>query len=536
MLMSLNKKFLVIFLIFVFAVTVRIWGLNQMGRVWDEPAQFQDGHNFIKLLAKGDFSNPYFYDHPYHPPLSKYLYGLTSYLDIESSKPGQNPFLEGEPTFKYDITYSRLVSVIFSSFTVIFIILIGWQILPVVGIISGLIFSTLPFLLGLSQVASIESILIFFFTASIFSFFKFLEKRSWSWTIITGVLLGLSLETKFTNVMLYPLLLVCFVLYWYFEGKKKKNLLDLKIIYIFLISFFVFFILWPMPWFHLSYVLDLNNKLRFVESKYSVPEVFYGKLLLVPKIYYFVMFLITTPLLTILSFFLGSKIISDLTMRNSKLNFLKRFDFKLPRTDIFHYRRPWFLLSILIWFLFPFLQSFYNFRQHGIRYIIQIYSPFSIIAAFGFVYILSLLKNKLQKSLLICFFCIYLFFPLASISPYYLDYFNSLVGGPENVYKKRMFQLGWWGQGIKEASEYLKNNAKAGSTVGLAVVPLEAVSNMPLLNTEKYTPNRNYDYVMVSYFNVVREGFDDSKIREKCRMIYSVMANGARLVNNYKCK
>lgn len=534
--LRLNKKFLVIFLIFIFAVVVRLWGLNDVGRVWDEPAQFEDGYNFIKLLSKEDFSNPYFYDHPYHPPLTKYIYGVASYLDIESDKPGSKPFLAGEPTFNYDITYSRLASVLFSSLTVIIVILIGWEISAAVGVISGIIFLTLPFLLGLSQVASIESILILFFTSTVYAFFRYLKNRNLSWAITTGILLGLSLETKFTNIMLYPLLGLFYFVYHYMGGEKTK-LLDIKIFYIFLISGFTFFILWPMPWFHLGYVIEVNNKLRFVETGKSVPEVFYGRLLLVPKVYYFVMFLITTPLLTLLSFFLGSKVVSDIAMKKNKFNFFKRIDFKLP--DVHKALKnsvPWLLISLIIWFVFPFMQSLYNFRQHGVRYIIQIYSPFSIIAAVGFVYLLSLLKTKLQKVLLILSFVIYLFIPLISITPYYLDYFNILVGGPKNVYEKRMFQLGWWGEGIKEASIFIRENAKSGSSVGLAVVPIESVPKMEKLIVEKYNDSKDYDYVIVSYFNVVREGFDDSKIRKKCKLIYSVMADGARLVNDYKCK
>jgi len=531
-----SKKLIIVFLIFVFALLLRLWNLNQMGRTWDESAQFEDGYNFVKLISIGDFSNLYFYDHPFHPPLTKYLYGAAAYLDIESEKPGSKPFLAGEPTFKYDITFSRLVSVLLSSLTVIFVVLIGWSIMPIVGVVAGFILSSLPIFLGLSQIASIESILIFFFTGSVYSFFRFLKKPSFLWTVLTGIFLGLSMETKFTNVMLYPLLYI-FYLFNRNMTNKANKFFDIKLLYIFLISVFVFFILWPMPWFHINYVLELNNKLRFAEAGRSVPEVFYGRLLLVPKVYYLVMFLITTPLLTILSFFLGSKIISDLSMNKNRLNFFKKIDFKLPQSGkIFKNTKPWFLISLVVWFCFPFLQSLYNFKQHGVRYIIQIYSPFSIIAAIGFVYLLSILKTKFQKTLLILVVLIYIFIPVISTSPYYLDYFNLLVGGPRNVYEKRMFQLGWWGEGIKEASLFLKNNAKQGSSVGLAVVPLESVAPMPGLKVEAYDSKKNYDYVMVSYFNVVREGFNDSKIKQKCEVVYSVIVDGAHLVDNYKCR
>ncbi|OGH10239.1 MAG: hypothetical protein A2152_01005 [Candidatus Levybacteria bacterium RBG_16_35_6] len=533
--MSLRQKLLILTGIFVFSLLLRLYNLNAVGRTWDESAQFEDGYNFVRLILKGDFTNPYLYNHPDHPPVTKYLYGAASYLDIQSNIPNENPMLKGEPTFNYDITYSRLVSVFFSSLTVVIVTAFSFILSPLIGIFAGIILATLPFFLGLSQIASIESILIFFFTATVVSFLTLLQKRTFKFAILTGILLGFAIATKFTNIMLYPMLFIFYSLYYFLEDKKER-FYDLKIFLILPVSLLTVFILWPMPWFHIDYFIEYNNKLRILSTAHSIPEVFYGRLMFVPKIYYFLMFLITTPLFLILSFFLGSKIISDFSMNKSRLNFLKKIDYKLPKTEkLIKNKKPWLLLSLIIWFLFPFLQSFYNFRQHGVRYIIQIYSPFSIIAAIGFVWVFSLLKTKFQKILLIALLIIYLFIPIISISPYYLDYFNFVVGGSGNVYEKRMFQLGWWGEGIKEAADVVKKTAKPGESVGLAVVPIESVPKMNNLLVEKYDKNRKYDFVIVSYFNVLREGFNDFEIKNNCKLIYSVVGNGARLVDDYKC-
>src|SRR5215813_7619903 len=82
-----SKYFWAIF-IFFFAVLLRLWNLNQMGRAWDEMVQLEKGHNFIELFKKGDFSNPLWYQNPDHPPLKDYTYGLTGYLDLKSVDKG----------------------------------------------------------------------------------------------------------------------------------------------------------------------------------------------------------------------------------------------------------------------------------------------------------------------------------------------------------------------------------------------------------------------------------------------------------------
>lgn len=533
----INKKYVVVFLIFVFAFFLRLWNLNQMGRVWDEGAQFEDGYNFVRLYLKGDFNNPYLYNHPYHPPLTKLLYGAAAYLDVQKSGPMVNGFLPGEPTFNYDITNVRLVSVLFSSMTVALVVLIGWELSPLIGMLAGIILATLPIFLGLSQVASIESVLIFFFTATVFAFFKFLLRGSWTWTIFAGILLGLAMATKFTNAMLYPLLLI-FYFTFIFIQKKEKRVYDVKKMFvIFLLSFFVFFAIWPMPWFHLKYVLDLNAELRISETRYTVPEVFYGKLIHVPKVYYFVMFAITTTPLIIITFFMGLKAISDLVSKKISINLTKRLNCKLPKIiGLIKKENTFLLISLVIWFSFPFLQSFYNFIQQGVRYIIQIYAPLSIISAIGIAWIMSLFRKLWQKIVIFCVVLFFLLVPLVRISPYYLDYYNILVGGTKNVYEKKLFMLGWWGQDLRDSGIYIRDHAKKGSSVGLAVAPVENVPPLPGLKAEKYNPNKKYDYVMVSNFNIIREGFNPDPVINNYKLIYSTVAEGARLVDVYQKK
>ena len=41
---------------------------------------------------------------------------------------------------------------------------------------------------------------------------------------------------------------------------------------------------------------------------------------------------------------------------------------------------------------------------------------------------------------------VYLLISLAMVRPYYLDYYNSLSGGQQNVQEHRLLEFNWWGE------------------------------------------------------------------------------------------
>jgi hypothetical protein len=45
-----------------------------------------------------------------------------------------------------------------------------------------------------------------------------------------------------------------------------------------------------------------------------------------------------------------------------------------------------------------------------------------------------------------------------------LDYFNEAVGGAGGAYRGRLFETGWWGEGIDRLVAYLNEHAERGAT------------------------------------------------------------------------
>lgn len=504
------KKILAVIAIFIFALSLRVYTLNQIGRTWDEFEYIEQGYRLDELIIKGDFSNSYFYTTYDHPPLVKYIYGLSAQLDLQEIK-------NKEPVFYYDYTYSRILSAIFASLSAVLVFLIAWKYFsPFIGIVSGIIFSMLPFFVGLSQLVTTESILMFLFTASVYSFIQLLDKFTVRKVLVTGSLVGLALLAKQSNGLLYPLFGLFYVIWFLKIGKRLKlkfiNNRFWSLFAIGIISIFVFVILWPMPYFHLDVIHEINQRIWLVKT--SPPTIFWGVLILSPVMYFVTLFFITTPLLIILLFLIG----------------LKAIDLK----------RSWIMYILIVWFLFPFIQSFYPWRVHGVRYIIEIYAPLSIIAAIGINFLIRKYKlNTKKKVISILILFLYLLFTLYQIKPYYLDYFNELVGGTKGVYDKKYFELGWWGQGLREAGYYIDKNANKNSTVCIYVSPLHSfpkLKNVKIIEIypkSSYNPDIKCDYIVVNYFHVLREGFDDSEIRRDYNLIHQVTAGGGSLVDIY---
>lgn len=511
------NKWLIILLIFLFSVLLRIWNLNEIGRTWDEHEYVEQGYRMVELLKKGDFDNSYFYTTYDHPPLIKYLYGITAHFDVEKYLPN------GDVILKYDLIYSRLLSAILFSLGVVIVVVIGWRIFsPMVGILSGIILSMLPFSLGLSQLVTAESLKLFVYPLVIYTYILLIEKFSWKRVLIAGIVTGIVLQSKQSNLLVIPMLGFMFFLQY---KKIKKNLRsDFKIsriksvVAIFLISIAVFIIIWPQVIFHFKEIYTIHQRLWNVQFSPNIwqitlspPEVFFGKLMLTPVFYYIVYFFITIPVLILCLFFVGIR-------------------------EVFK-KKNIYLFSILLWFLLPFSLSIYSWRQHGLRYIIEIYPAIAIISAIGLEFIIvKIAKKSIYRLAFFIFVILYMSINLWFIKPYYLDYFNELIGGVNTVYKFKLFQIGWWGEGVREAGLYLIKNAPKGSTVGLAISPIHSAPPMPMLAVQKYDSRKKYDYLIVNTYNVLREGFDDSYIKNNYEAIHFVKADKAILAIVYKVK
>ena len=87
---------------------------------------------------------------------------------------------------------------------------------------------------------------------------------------------------------------------------------------------------------------------------------------------------------------------------------------------------------------------------------------------------------------------------------------------------------------MREAAIYLEQNAPKESNVGLAVNPPKSFPNIKNLNLELYKDGKKYDYIVVNYYHVLREGFDDSSIKRDYKLVHQIISGGAPIVSIYK--
>jgi 4-amino-4-deoxy-L-arabinose transferase-like glycosyltransferase len=503
--------------IFLFSVLLRVATINQIGRTWDELEYVDEGYKMIELYKKGDIDNRYFYLTYDHPPLVKYLYGITAHFDA------QKHLSNGTAILNYDFTYSRLLSAVVFSFGVVLIVVLGWRLFsPIVGITAGIILAMLPFSLGLSQLVTTESWKILIYPAVIYSYYVLIQQYSLKKLIMAGVLTGLALQIKQSDALLILIFILMYISYYQLHLKKKHvaflNKTSLGVIAIGIISVLVFILFWPQGLIHYKEVSAINHELWNVKFSpnpllftLAPPEIFFGELRLVPVFYYVVYFFISIPILIIFFFFIGVIKINN--------------------------ERKWAYYTLAIWFVVPFLMSLYSWRQHGLRYIIEIYPAIALIAAVGFNALVSRITKSERKKFIYFFPVIfYLFIILFQTKPYYLDYFNEVVGGTHTVYATRMFQQGWWGQGIGEAGKYLIAHASKGSVIGLALSPDTVLPKDTSFTYTNWEAGKKYDYVVVNYYHIIRDGFDDSIIKKNYTLLYEVKVDNSPLVFIYKKK
>jgi 4-amino-4-deoxy-L-arabinose transferase-like glycosyltransferase len=499
-------------LLFVLAFSLRLWNLNLAGRTWDEQSIIEKGYNLVQLAKSGDFLNSYWYSHPDHPPLASYIYGLAAtkdFIKYDKTESPSYPFSKGATIFQYDLTYSRLVAVLFSSLAVILVFFIGLRYFSLLtGLTAGLILALMPQFLGYSQLVDNETLITFFFTASAFSYLLFFEKKTKLLLAIAGILTGLTLELKQSNILLFILLFGLFFLWRRFHPKEKTIRIK-HLIAISLIAVATYVALWPMPLFHLQTFITFNYDTWFRNGG-RIPELLFGIHMGAPFLFYVVAFFVTTPLVILL-----------LTLYGAKMAFRKM---------------TWITWTMLLWFAVPFTMSLFHDRNQMVRYIVEFYAPLALLAAIGFEQLVKNFKKTSAVILLIAGLALYLLLLDVNISPYYLDYYNELVGGTHMVYQYKLFFLGEWGQGLRNPGIYVAKHAAKNSLIGLAIDPTLTVYYSPQLKYALFNPKQKYDYVIVNYFDVLRIGFNENALKKDYKLVYTERADGAELAHVYQKK
>lgn len=92
------------------------------------------------------------------------------------------------------------------------------------------------------------------------------------------------------------------------------------------------------------------------------------------------------------------------------------------------------------------------------------------------------------------------------------------------------------GEGLRETSLYLEKIAPKGSVVGYNLNPPHTFKPVNGLNFLKFELDKSYDYVVVNYYSIIRNGFDSNVLQKDYYLVYTVKADSAGLAFVYKHK
>jgi 4-amino-4-deoxy-L-arabinose transferase-like glycosyltransferase len=419
--------------VFVLSLGIRLWGLNAAGNVWDEYFYYDAMRDYVRNIIALDFNPEHWKSNLEHPPAGKYAYAPALIWNHTVQVSDRDAYHA-----------PRFMAALYGAATVVVVFLIGVAFFGLdVGLIAALIYGLLPAVISYDKILSLDAPMVFWFTLAMYYFYRWLENRRVGTLWLATLVAGLAAISKFNALLIFPVFLTPIAIeQWPKFRKSGEVTLPLPILVFPLIVGAMLVLLFPWLWANtLDHFLAMLNHWGG-----HIFELFLGRDQEAPPTYFLVHFLVGTPLLVLVLQGLGV--------------------WQVARLRTVQY---WTLLA---WFVAPFLFSFYHLRQDHLRYIVAAFPAVALLAGIG----LSVFVERWPKLKLVSWgvLAIYLLLIVRSVHPYYLNYYNELVGGAKGVAAQHLFNLGFYGDGIKEATEFVNKNAVDGATVHYEVVPDDA--------------------------------------------------------------
>ncbi len=473
---SLKTDVILIILIALLAFSIRYVSLSDVGTTTDEPIYVIAALNYVDNIRHFDISSSTWAVNMEHPPVSKYIYGAAIWLahGIDA-----------------DLSYgmflaAKTASVLMGVLSCIVVYLIGRDFFNrKTGIAAAAVLALAPEFIAYTQVATLESPLILLVSLTMYAFMWSLKKESRNYFIAAAILFGLVLGTKYNGLLILPVIGLMFLLYNTAKLRARSGKLDVatvirnlrmfvpvaSIIAFASLVVLVFFAIWPWLW--SDPVGQLTQSLD--HWAYQIQEYFLGVKQTPPLFYYPAYFLVTIPALLLIPLAVG---IAE--SARSK--------------DVFK-------IGILLWFIIPFAYNLSSLIMDGMRYVMIIYPAVALLCGYGLYRIGEIIyrwKGKINVTESQVFLGltgitgVYLLITAALVSSYYLDYYNVIAGGPQNVQEHKLFKFSWWGEGIKESMDWVNDNAPSGSTILMMTYPEDQA------NTMYFTDGMRYIYPWLS--------------------------------------
>lgn len=387
---------------------------------------------------------------PQHPPLVKLMASFPLlFMDIKFDAKDPNLFgpLKDEWKFGANFLFSNDVDRLFfwgRMPIMLLSLLLGLYIFkwasemfsPKAGILALFLYALMPNMIANAQLVTTDLAVTAFSFITLYYLWKFFRADNKRYFVYSGLFLGLALGSKFSAVLLLPIIILLIAAFlWSKDGNfdsKLDKLVKLALALLALSSIVVYFV-YLMP-------TDLPFYLRGLKSVYADwgnAYSFYlnGEFSSAGWWHYFLIaFLIKTPIPALIVFGLAM-----IMHKKYKLSVNERLFIFIP---------------LVVFFVVTSMRA----GNIGIRYLLPVY-PFIILYAGGLADIFQMrwqtFKSKIIFALIIVLAGWYVFSAFY-IYPDYIAYFNEFVGGPKNGYKYLDDSNIEWGQDLKRLAAYQK--------------------------------------------------------------------------------
>ena len=435
------------------------------------------------LLSKGDQKMD-----TSHPPLSRYIIGFPLRVFMDINMPDDKSLWRVEDRsvfgkdffYKYNndpekILFASRMAILFVSVLGAIVIFLWSRSLYGVGcaLIALFLYCLSPNIIAHSRLATTDMVSTVTLLLSLYCFWIFLNKPSVTTTFIAGFTLGLAQLSKYSSLVLYPILLVL-LLFEVFsnEGKISKKKIVQAFIAIIAISLLT---LWAGYGFEFKPILQdamrVEEKLGMVESMIGTMLPFAGQSFKNGVMAFF----LETPV-PLGSYILGimgvlrhgyvghgTFFMGKWSSHGNPLYFVVAMGVKTPIASLIlillglsmYLKKPFGRNERFV--LFPalvfFLASSFSGLQLGLRYVLPVYPLLFIIAGRSI-----LLSQKRAWR-----FAVYMLLAWYAVTtlvtwPDYLSYFNEFTGRPSQGYKLLRDSNIDWGQDLPALKRYMDVN------------------------------------------------------------------------------
>jgi len=329
---------------------------------------------------------------------------------------------------------------------------------PPVALIAAVVLAFDPFILAHSRVIHVDAPQAYFMFLSFLAFMLYLEQGGWRWLLLSGLFGGLAGLSKTPAVLLGPILALAGLMYALLPPpdlprRVRWQRLALALTGWGLIAVAAIFALWPSMWSRPQYALQwvVNNVYSVSSGEHPTSGVFWNAWQSDQNpLYYLLVFPFHLTPLTTVGCVAGLALIGVGLAQRRRQNFTGWPAQMLP------------LALGLVGYVVVYITPISLVARRGDRYILPVYFAVGLLSALAVWWLAQwaaarLARFKLAPGWLAGGALLAQTAAVLVYQPYYLAYFNPLVGGPWLA--PQYINIGW-GEGLDQAAAYL--NAAGG--------------------------------------------------------------------------